>query len=138
MNELAGSKGTVPIRHPDGLWARAGNLLLSGWLVISGFAWDSGKQVRIDALVVGYLVFVFSAAATLIDEVRALNTVLGIWLLVSVWLLPPAQTLMRWNTAIVGIAVILLSLVSSRGGVRPPSLHALLRDLESPPDAHGH
>ncbi len=122
--------GTV--RHPDGLWARAGNLLLSGWLVVSGFAWDAGMHVRIDALVVGYLVFVFSALAIVIDELRGLNTVLGIWLLASVWLLPPAHALMRWNTAAVGLAMLLLSLVSSRGGVRPPSLRALLRDLEGP------
>jgi len=138
VSEVVGSKRNVPLRHQDGLWARAGNLLLSGWLVFSGLAWDVGKQARIDALVVGYLVFVFSVVATVIDEVRALNTLLGVWLLMSVWLLPPAHALMRWNTALVGLAMLLLSLVSSRGRLRPPSLRALLRDLEGPPGVHVH
>jgi len=138
VSEVVASKGNLPPRHPDGLWARAGNLLLGGWLVISGLAWDAQKQVRIDALVVGYLVFVFSIVATVIDDVRALNTLLGIWLLMSAWLLPPTHALMRWNTAVVGLAMLLLSLVSSRGGLRPPSLRALLRDLEGPPGVHVH
>lgn len=119
------------VRHPDGLWARAGNLLLSGWLVISSFAWDAGGPARIDAVVVGYLVFVFSVVSTVVDEVRALNTLLGAWLLASVWLFPPARALMRWNTALVGVAMLLLSLVSRRGGIGAPPLRALLRDLDS-------
>jgi hypothetical protein len=106
--------------------------LLSGWLVVSAFAWDTGGRARIDAAVVGYLVFVFSTLATLIDEIRVLNTLLGAWLFISVWMVPPAHVLMRWNTALVGLAILLLSLVSDRGRVRPPPLRTLLHDLEWP------
>ena len=117
------------VRHPDGLWARTANLLLSGWLVVSAFAWDGGAS-RVNAAVVGYLVFVFTLLATAFDGVRALNTVLGLWLLVSVWLVPPAGALMRFHTGGVAVLVLLLSLVSTRGGVRRPPLRTFLERLE--------
>ena len=120
-------------RHPDGLWARAGNIVLSGWLVVSAIAWDAGAPSRINALVVGYLAFVFSTVATLADGVRTLNTLLGSWLLVSVWVLPSALPLMRLNTALVGACLIVFSLVSRRGAIGPPPVRALLHELEPPP-----
>jgi hypothetical protein len=126
---VGGQPGGAGFRHPDGLWARTANLLLAGWLVVSAFAWDAGVP-RVNAAVVAYLVFVFTLVATAFDGVRALNTLLGLWLLASVWLLPAARALMRWNTALVALGVLLLSLVSNRGGLRAPPLRALLARLE--------
>ncbi len=74
----------VRYRPPDGLWARAAALLASGWLIVSALAWERGTP-RIDGVVVGYLVFVFSMVATVVDEVRLLNTALGLWMLVTAW-----------------------------------------------------
>jgi hypothetical protein len=116
------------VGHPDGLWARTANLLLGGWLVFSAFAWDRGAP-RVNAAVVGYLVFVFALLATALDGVRALSSALGLWLLASVWLVPAANQVMRWNTGLVGVTVLLLSLVSSRGGVRAPPVRMLLARL---------
>ncbi len=117
-----------PLGHPDGLWARTANLLLGAWLVFSAFAWDRGAP-RINAAVVGYLVFVFALLATTLDGVRALTTALGLWLLASVWLVPASNEAMRWNTGLVGAAVVLLSLISSRGGVHAPPLRLLVGRL---------
>ena len=122
-------EGEREYRHPDGLWARTANLLLSGWLLVSAFAWDRGAS-RVDAAVVGYLVFVFSLLATTFDGIRALNTVLGVWLLISIWLLPPAGALMRFNTGAVAVLIVLLSLVSSRGGVHRAPVRTFLGRLE--------
>ncbi|HVO20143.1 MAG TPA: hypothetical protein VMU15_12855 [Anaeromyxobacter sp.] len=119
-------------RHPDGLWARAGNIVLSGWLVVSALAWDAGGPGRINALLVGYLAFVFSTVATLADGVRVLNTLLGSWLLASVWVLPSAPPLMRLNTALVGACLLVFSLISRRGAIGPPPVRALLHELEPP------
>lgn len=116
----------------DGLWARAANMLLGGWLVVSGLARDVGAAARTDALVVGYLAFVFSTIAVVADGVRALTTLLGAWLLASVWLFPPAHELMRLNTALVGAGMVLLSLVGRRGRLRPLPLRTLLQELEPP------
>lgn len=121
--------GEVQVRHPDGLWARTANLLLGAWLVFSAFAWDRGAP-RVNAALVGYLVFVFALLATALDGVRALTFALGLWLVVSVWLLPAATEAMRWNTGLVGLAVLLLSLVSSRGGVHLPPIRRLAARLE--------
>lgn len=118
-------------RLPDGLWARAANLLVSGWLIVSAFAWERGSP-RIDGVVVGYLVYVFSMVATAIDEARAVTTALGAWLLVTAWIWPAKAPAMRWNEALIGVAVILLSLVSNRGRLGAPPLRRLLALLEGP------
>jgi hypothetical protein len=119
--------------HRDGGWARVANLLASGWLIVSAFAWERGAS-RTNAAVVGYLVFILTILATTFDDVRAANTILGLWLAVSAWFLPGAPILMRWNTAALGAAVATLSLVSGSGAIRPP-LRALLARLE--PQGHG-
>ncbi len=120
---------------PDGLWARAAALLVSGWLIVSAFAFERGNP-RIDSAVVGYLVFVFSMIATGVDEVRLLNTFLGGWLVVTAWIWPAKGLAMRCNETLVGAAVILLSLVANHGEVRPPSLRRFLARLEGPRHAH--
>jgi len=117
-------------RQPDGLWARTANLLLSGWLIVSAFAWDGAGAPRTNAALVGYLVFVFSLVATVRDRARVLNTLLSLWLVVSVWLLPATHPAMRVNTLLVGGAMFLFSLVSKRGRVGPP------QGLGSHLDAH--
>ncbi len=119
-------------RHPDGLWARTGNLLLGGWLVFSGLAWAQGAA-RVNAAVTGYLVFVFALLATAFDGIRAATTALGAWLVASAWALPAAQPAMRWNVAGVGAGVLLLSLVSSRGGLHAPPVRTLIARIEGHP-----
>ncbi|HET6436741.1 MAG TPA: hypothetical protein VFG59_01675 [Anaeromyxobacter sp.] len=109
--------------HRDGLWARTVSLLASGWLIVSAFAWDPSGPARTNAGMVGYLVFVASMVATLVDAVRVVNTLLGAWLVVSTFLFPAAGV-MRINTALLGLAVVVMSLVSTREGVlRLPLLH---------------
>jgi hypothetical protein len=122
-------KGELHLRHRDGLWARTANLLLSGWLVVSAFAWEQGAA-RTNAAVVAYLVFVLTTVAAALDEVRALNTLLGLWLVASAWLLPSASVPMRCSTTAVGAAVAVLSLVGKGGELRRPPLRALLARLE--------
>jgi hypothetical protein len=101
--------------------------------VVSAIAWDTaGNPARINALVIGYLVFTTSTVGIVVDSARALNTLLGVWLLASVWVFPPTLALMRWNTGLLGAMMLVLSLVSRRGVVRPPPLKTLLRQIESP------
>jgi hypothetical protein len=125
----------VRYRPSDGLWARAAALLVSGWLIVSAIAFERGSP-RIDGVVVGYLVFVCSMVATAIDEVRVLNTALGVWMLVTAWVWPAKVVTLRLNETLVGVAIGLLSLVSNRGALRPPSLRRFLARLEGPRQAH--
>lgn len=125
----------VRYRPPDGLWARAAALLVSGWLIVSAIAFERGSP-RIDGVVVGYLVFVCSMVATAVDEVRVLNTALGVWMLVTAWVWPAKAVTLRLNETLVGVAIGLLSLVSNRGALRPPSLRRFLARLEGPGHAH--
>jgi uncharacterized membrane protein len=122
VENVGGSVGGGPgSLHRDGLWARAANLLLAGWLMVSAFALRPGHTGRVNALLMGYLVFVFALVATSVDGVRLLNTLLGLWLLTSAWILPMTDG-MRWSTGLVGAAVVTLSLVSKAGRFAPAQL----------------
>jgi hypothetical protein len=114
------------ITHPDGLWARAGNLLLAGWLVVSALALQPGGPARVDALTVGSLVYVFGVASIGVDGARLLNALLGLWLVAAAWLFQDTRA-MRWSTVRVGAGVACLSLVSREGAFRPPRLRLLAR-----------
>jgi hypothetical protein len=88
-------------------------------MVVSAFAWDAAGPPRTNAAVVGYLIFISALVATGLDRARWLSTLLGLWLLASVWLLPAASVPMRINTALVGAAVCALSMVTRSGDFRP-------------------
>lgn len=64
----------------------------------------------------GAIIVVLSiiALAEVARPVRFLNAPLGAWLLVAPWFLDGATALSRWNSALVGLAVILLSLPLGR------------------------
>ena len=48
--------------------------------------------------------------ATRFDKVRFLNTVLGIWLFISAFVLTTQSAGTRWNNGLVAIAIFLISL----------------------------
>lgn len=102
----------------DGLWARALNLLLGSWILVSAFAWEHGAA-QTSAALVGYFSSIASVAAMLSPKARRCNALLSAWLFLSAWLLPHAHAAARWNEALVAIAMFSLSLVP--GHSRPPS-----------------
>jgi hypothetical protein len=114
------------MRWHDGLWARASNLLLGGWLLVSAFAWQHSLAQRTDDIVVGYLCFLAALAATRIPSARHVNSLIAVWLLLSTFALPHAHVETVVNGALVALAMFLLSLV--HGWSRPAGAmrHALL------------
>lgn len=113
----------------DGLWARAANLILAGWLFLSAFAWDHAPAERVNTAYVGLFVFASALAAVTRPRARNLTTALALWLLVSLPLLPNLHPATAWNNASVALAVFLLSLRGPRQA--PPSRALDLRELTS-------
>ena len=96
-------------------WQDLVNLILGVWMLVSpwilGFQSESGTAAN--AVILGVLI----AAVALIASVRAMawqewtNLVLGVWLIISPWVLRFSHTTAAmWDAVIVGILVALLAL----------------------------
>ncbi len=134
MSEMTTSEERSGSGHQDGLWARTGTMLSAGWLLVSAFAWESSGPQRTNAAVASYLLFVFALLATGLDRVRIFTTLVSLWLVTSVWVLPGGHALMQWNATLFGTATLLLSLVSKQGAL---ALHLPgLPELALRPQAH--
>lgn len=107
--------------YPRGmLWGFTGtwNLWLTSaigaWLMFAPAAFGIGiEQPAADSgHLVGALIIVVAiiSLAEVARPARFLNVPLGLWLMAAAWLLSGATTFSRWNSAVMGVAVVLLSL----------------------------
>jgi uncharacterized membrane protein len=91
------------------------NLLLGIWLFIAGIVLAVKPSGRWNDFVVGVLLFVFAASRMGRKSNPAwswANFVLGIWLLFAPNALGFTSATSRWNDVAVGIAAIVLSIIS--------------------------
>ena len=94
-------------------WARWANLILGSWLFISAFVWPHARDVQTNTWMVGMLIATFAVLASAVPALRLLNSLAAVWLLVTT----PAMThnmATIVNNALVGIAVLILSLVGGK------------------------
>jgi len=115
--------------------ARWPNLLLSAWLVVAplilGF---HSPQARANTVTVGLCLFLFVLVADSIPAFRFVDTALGLWLLVSSFLLGYSDEIVPTaHNILVGLAVAVLSLIPAR---RPGQLmlrprHAVRREVRA-------
>ena len=68
--------------------ARIVNIILGIWLVVSAFLWPHSYAQMNNAWIVGVLCVAFALVAMRVPEARYLNTLLAVWLFISVWALP--------------------------------------------------
>jgi hypothetical protein len=91
--------------------ARIVNGVLGGWLFASAFLWPHSFQQFNNAWLMGTIIMMCSAVAFTAPRFRIANTAIGVWLIVSTFLLDRASTLTVWNNLLVGIGVTLVSLL---------------------------
>lgn len=87
------------------------SLALGLWLFVSAFLWPHTESQYHSAWIVGALATVVAAAATQIPAARWGNTGLGLWTLMSVFILPTLHEATFWNHLLVGLALFAVSLV---------------------------
>lgn len=102
--------------------ARVINVVLGVWLVVSAFLWTHSAEQMNNGWIVGVLATACALVAMRVPEVRYLNTVLAVWLFISVWALPTINTATVWNNVIVAIAMFFASLAPGYVGGRPRSI----------------
>ncbi len=100
------------------------NVVMSLLLVCAGLAGQGAE--RANDLLVGFAVFLVSFTAMASIGARRLNTMLGVWALVSPWVLTYRDEAPGWITVVVGLVVIVASLWPDRPTprIRPARAHA--------------
>ena len=99
-------------------WEDAVNLVLGMWLFFSPFIMKFTMiQAVINAGILGVAIIVFTVWALAVPKVweEWVNTGLGLWLVISPWILGfTPETSATWNTVIVGLVVLVMSLKATR------------------------
>jgi hypothetical protein len=109
------SLATRNMMSPQKTVASTLNLLLGIWLFIAGFTLAVKPSGMWNDFIVGVLLFIFAAARMSRNSNPAwswANFVLGIWLLFAPNALGFASSSSRWNDVAVGIAAIILAIIS--------------------------
>ena len=92
---------------------RAVNIVLGLWLFLSAFLWEHTQAQMTNTWVVGALCFALALSASRFPAARYFNTALSVWLFISTFALPTANTGTVWNNAIIAVAIFVVSLVES-------------------------
>lgn len=93
------------------------NLALGIWLFVSAFAWPHTHQQYVNALIVGTLYTAIAAVALHAPQVRFLNVALSLWLAFSAHLFPTLHATTSWNSLIVALLVLVVTLMPSHAPV---------------------
>ncbi|EYF07453.1 SPW repeat domain-containing protein [Chondromyces apiculatus] len=91
--------------------ARGVNIALGLWLFASAFLWQHTEAQFTNAWVIGVLSTTFAVLVLWAPSARHLNTALGVWTVLSAWVLPSISTMTVWNNVIVGIGIFATSLL---------------------------
>lgn len=89
------------------------NLALGIWLFVSAFAWPHTHPQYVNAMIVGALYTAIAAVAMRAPQVRFLNVALSLWLAFSARLFPTAHAATTWNSLIVALLVLIVTLLPS-------------------------
>src|SRR5690349_8707395 len=93
--------------------ARYANAVIGVCLFISAFVWPHSSAQFTNTWIMGVIVTAVALIATRVPGFQFVNTLAGIWLVISAFVLPAVRVGTMWNNAIVGIAVVGLSLVGA-------------------------
>lgn len=100
-------------------WEDWVNLLIGIWLFVSPWVmgYSTVQAPALNAYVMGAALILLTAIALYIPRrwEEWVNSIIGLWMVVSPWILGfSAMTAVTWNAAIIGLAVLAISLEATR------------------------
>ena len=105
---------------PNGV-SRTINICLGLWLFVSAFLWQHSPAQYTNTWLCGVVGVMLAFLAVAYPAVRYLNTLLAIWLFISVFTIGERSIATTWNNALVAAAIFFISLTpSSRRTYVPP------------------
>jgi hypothetical protein len=107
-------------------WQDMINLIIGAWLFFSPWLlqYATGGTPAWDAYILGAAIVVFAAWALFAPQAweEWTNLVLGLWLIVSPWVLGfSSQYAATWNMVIVGLVVVIFSVYALPRQSQPPT-----------------
>jgi hypothetical protein len=97
------------------VWVRYANASLGGWLFVSPFLWAHSAAARTNAWIVGLLIFVVAIVATTLRPMRAANTLLAIWLILTTLAFRHRISFTLWHDGLIAVLVLAFSLIPEKG-----------------------
>ena len=95
------------------MWKRAFIVILSGWVLFSGYLLPHSRAGLLNSWFVGLGLLVFGALSMAHDWARYVTLLLGVWLFAFTAFAGSAATTF-WNSAMVGLLISILSLVGEK------------------------
>lgn len=89
--------------------ARMLNILIATWVVVAAFAFNPPTGLFVTMLLIGVLAIGTEIIGMYWQSVRFLDTILGLILLMSGFVLRPGSDLLMWNNFFCGFFIVLLS-----------------------------
>jgi hypothetical protein len=107
-------------------WNLVAAAILGIWLMAGAAFWGGTAQAAANDVIAGAVITTVAvvAMAEVTRSARFLNLLLGVWMVISPWILSGATTASGWNDAAVGFAVLVASL--RRGVVRSSTGHGIV------------
>ncbi|WP_423146039.1 SPW repeat domain-containing protein [Rubrolithibacter danxiaensis] len=98
------------------MWPRVINMLIGLWICMAPSVLKTDK-VAADCLhIIGPVVFAVAviAMSEAVRDIRLINILSGVCLLISPWILRVDSSLVSWNNSLAGILLILFSLIKGK------------------------
>jgi hypothetical protein len=99
--------------------ARMVNILLATWLFVTAFAFRPPSGQFVNLLIVPLLIVAFEVASMWRTNLRFVDAGLGLWLILSIWVLYPHNDFIYWNNFVCGVLIAVLSMVRVRSETGP-------------------
>lgn len=96
------------------MFARFINIFVAMWVLVTAFAFDIPTSQFISMVAVAILVMAVEALSFFANDVRFAATVLGMWLLISGFVLPAPSDFIVWSNFLCGVTIAVLSMVRTR------------------------
>jgi hypothetical protein len=96
-------------RVPRAEEARYANMILGVWLFLTAFAWRHAPAAWANTWIVGLLVVAVAIWGLTYPGLWRLNALLGLWLIVAALVFPHLLAASRWNNAVVGVLIAVVS-----------------------------
>jgi hypothetical protein len=104
------------IKRRDGRLARLVEILLGVWMFASPVLFTHTPEQAVSFMVVGVLIVVFGLASLfVVPQARYVTAALGVWLVISAFVLPMSTDDTMWNCILGGLAALGLASVPNEG-----------------------
>jgi hypothetical protein len=99
--------------------ARNINVILGFWLFLSAFMWPHGHSEFVNTVILGLVTMFVALIAFGVPTLRFLNTAVGVWLILSWFVLSRSSGATAWNNILAGVAIVGVSLLGDGVTRRP-------------------